>query len=147
MEVFSSVAGTTFAGVAGLVRHSRSFFVSFGVPEKLSSDGGPEFSAGSTEAFLKLWSVRHRVSAAYFTQSNGRAEVAVKTVECLLRSNTGPTGCLDQDSFRRAMLQLRNTLTPTAVCHLPKSYSVTPYGTAFPLLTDLRNTRRHVHPT
>ena len=61
VEVFSSSAGTTLAGAAGLIRHLRSFFATFGVPEELSSDGGPEFRAGSTEAFLKLWGIRHRV--------------------------------------------------------------------------------------
>ena len=78
VEVFGSPAGTTLAGAAGLIRHLRSFFATFGVPEELSSDGGPEFSAGCTEAFFRLWGVRHRVSSAHFPQSNGRAEVAVK---------------------------------------------------------------------
>jgi hypothetical protein len=112
VEVFGSAAGTTLAGAAGLIRHLRCFFTTFGVPEELASDGGPEFRAGSTEAFLELWGVRHRVSSAYFPQSNGRAEVAVKTAKRLLRSNTGPGGSLDQDHFVRAMLQLRNTPDP-----------------------------------
>ena len=112
VEVFSSSAGTTLAGAAGLIRHLHSFFATFGVPEELSSDGGPEFRAGSTEAFLKLWGIRHIVSSAYFPQSNGRAEVTVKTAKRLLRSNTGPTGSLDHDLFVRAMLKLRNTPDP-----------------------------------
>lgn len=112
VEVFGSSAGTTLAGAAGLIRHLRSFFATFGVPEELSSDGGQEFTAGCTEAFLRLWGVRHRVSSAHFPQSNGRAEVAVKTAKRLLMSNTGPTGSLDHDRFLRAMLQLRNTPDP-----------------------------------
>ena len=114
--MFGSPAGTTLAGAAGLIRHLRSFFATFGVPEELSSDGGPEFTAGCTEAFLRLWGVRHRVSSAHFPQSNGRAEVAVKTAKRLLMSNTGPTGSLDHDRFLRAMLQLRNTPDPD--CHI-----------------------------
>ena len=51
-----------------------------------------------------------------FPQSNGRAEVAVKTAKRLLMSNTSPTGSLDQDRFLRAMLQLRNT--PDRDCSL-----------------------------
>ena len=112
VEVFGSPAGTTLAGAAGLIRHLRSFFATFGVPEELSSDGGPEFTAGCTEAFLRLWGVRHRVSSAHFPQSNGRAEVAVKSAKRLLMSNTSPTGSLDHDRFLRAMLQLRNTPDP-----------------------------------
>ena len=112
VEVFGSTAGTNLAGAAGLIRHLRSFFATFGVPEELSSDGGPEFTAGCTKAFLHLWGIRHRVSSAYFPQSNGRAEVAVKTAKRLLMSNTGPSGSLDHDHFLRAMLQLRNTPDP-----------------------------------
>ena len=33
VEVFGSPASTTLAGAAGLVRHLRSFFATFGVPE------------------------------------------------------------------------------------------------------------------
>ena len=112
VEVFGSTAGTNPAGAAGLVRHLRTFFGTFGVPEEISSDGGPEFTASSTQDFLRRSGVRHRISSAYFPQSNGRAEVAVKTAKRLLMSNTGPTGSLDQDSFFNAMLQLRNTPDP-----------------------------------
>ncbi|KAK5915526.1 hypothetical protein CesoFtcFv8_001108 [Champsocephalus esox] len=112
VEVLSSTAGTALAGSAGLVQHLRSFFATFGVPEELSSDGGPEFKASHTEDFLRLWHVKHRVSSVSFPQSNGRAEVAVKTAKRLLMSNTGPSGGLDQDRFLRAMLQLRNTPDP-----------------------------------
>ena len=112
VEVYASSTGTHASGSSGLIRHLRSLFATFGVPEELSSDGGPEFSAGSTANFLKQWGVRHRISSAYFPQSNGRAEVAVKKAKRLLLSNTGPTGSLDNDGFLRAMLQLRNSPDP-----------------------------------
>ena len=116
VEILSSPAGTNLGGSAGLIRHLRSFFATFGVPEELASDSGPEFTAGNTEKFLRLWGVHHRLSSVSFPQSNGRAEVAVKTAKRLLMSNTGPTGNLDHDRFLRAMLQLRNTPDPD--CHL-----------------------------
>ena len=116
VEILSSSAGTDLGGSAGLIRHLRSFFATFGVPEELASDGGPEFTAGNTEKFLRLWGVHHRLSSVGFPQSNGRAEVAVKTAKRLLMSNTGPTGNLAHDRFLRAMLQLRNTPDPD--CHL-----------------------------
>ena len=112
VEVFSSTPSSTLAGAAGLIRHLRTFFATFGVPEELSSDGGPEFTASQTKEFFCRWGVHHRVSSAYFPQSNGRAEVAVKAAKRLLMSNTGPTGQLDHDRFLRAMLQLRNTPDP-----------------------------------
>ena len=104
VEVFTSSTSTTLAGAVGLTQHLLRFFATFGVPEELSSDGGPEFRAGRTEAFLKLWGVWHRISSSYFPQSNGSVEVAVKMAKCLLRSNTGPTGTLDHDRFVQAIL-------------------------------------------
>ena len=87
-------------------------FSTFGVPDELSSDGGPEFVAGTTKDFLKRWKVNHRISSAYHPQSNGRAEVAVKTAKRLLRANVGQNGSLDNDKLLRALLQLRNTPDP-----------------------------------
>ena len=66
--------------------------------------------------FLRQWGVHHRGSSAYNPQSNGRAEVAVKTVKRMLQSNVGPSGSLNTDAFLQAMLQLRNTPDPD--CHL-----------------------------
>ena len=75
VEVFGSSAGTAMAGASGLIPHFRSFFGTLGVPEEISTDGGPEFMTGPTTAFLLIWGVRHRVSSAHFSASNGRAEV------------------------------------------------------------------------
>jgi hypothetical protein len=66
VEVLSSTAGTNLGGSVGLVQHLRSFFATFGVPEELSSDGGPEFMESHTEDFLRLWGVKHRVSSVAF---------------------------------------------------------------------------------
>lgn len=107
VEIFSFPVSMTLAG--GLVRHL--LFVLFGVPEELSSDGGPEFKASQTEAFLHLWGVRHHLSSAHFPQSNGHPEVAVKSAKCLL-ANSSPTGNLEHHGFLGAMLQLCNTPDP-----------------------------------
>jgi len=48
VEVFSSTPISNLAGAAGLIRHLRTLFSTFGVPEELSSDGGPEFTASRT---------------------------------------------------------------------------------------------------
>ena len=79
---------------------------------EIASDGGPEFKASLTSEFLIRWGIHHRMSSAYFPQSNGRAEVAVKTAKRLLLSNLSPSGSLNTDKFLRAILQLRNTPDP-----------------------------------
>ena len=109
VEAFSSKHGSSKSGSVGLVSHLRSLFATFGVPETISSDGGPEFTASHTSDFLKRWGVKHRMSSAYFPKSNGRAEVAVKKVKRFLLSCIWPSGTLDTDNFLQGMLQLRNT--------------------------------------
>ncbi len=108
-EVYESPLGS---GARGLVRCLRRFFGTYGVPEEVSSDGGPEFRSDTCQQFFKTWCVRHRVSSAYWPQSNGRAEVAVKSTKRLLRSNVGPCGSINNDRFLRAIMQLRNTPEP-----------------------------------
>ena len=60
-------------GTQGLIRNLKFIFASCGAPDKLSSDGGPEFTADQTHAFLERWGVTHRLSSAYNPTSNGRA--------------------------------------------------------------------------
>ena len=111
-DVFGTPAGITVTGANALVRLLRSYFATFGVPEEIFSDGGPEFTAFVTQDFMRKWVIKHRVSSAYFPQSNGRAEVAVKAAKRLFISNISPNGDLNNDSFLRALLQLRNTPDP-----------------------------------
>ena len=111
-EVFNTPAGTANSGAKGLISCLRKFFSTFGVPEEISSDGGPEFASGSTAEFFQAWNIQHRVSSAYHPRSNGRAEVAVKSAKRLLRSNIDASGQLDNDKLLGAMLQLRNTPDP-----------------------------------
>ena len=58
---------------------------------------------------MKEYGVHHRLSSVAFARSNGRAEVAVKTVKRMMIENTSPNGDLNNDAFQRAMLQYRNT--------------------------------------
>ena len=50
-----------------------------------------------------------RNSAAYYAQSNGRAELAVKTAKRMLLGNCDDKGDIDNMRFARALLQFRNT--------------------------------------
>ena len=87
-----------------LINSLRRSFLTYGIPDELSSDGGPEFAAKSTETFLKNWGVHHRRSSVAFPHSNFRAEIGVKTVKRMLTDNSGPDGELDTEAFQRAML-------------------------------------------
>lgn len=99
-------------GSAGLIQTLRRVFVTYGIPDELTSDGGPEFAAGTTVAFLRDWGIHHRLASVAFPHSNCRAEVGVKTVKRMITGNTGPSGTIDTDKFGKAMLQYRNTPDP-----------------------------------
>ena len=115
-EVLQVKPGTCSSGAKGLITALRRVFATFGVPKEISSDGGPEFVANETMNFYLRWGTKHRLSSSHFPQSNGRAEVAVKSTKRLLECNIGPDGSLDTDEVVRALLQLRNT--PDRDCKL-----------------------------
>jgi len=112
LEVQQIKVGTNEAGAEGLCKALRRLMVTFGVPTEISSDGGPEFNARETKAFLERWGIRHRLSSVSFPSSNGRAELAVKTAKRMLMDNISPSGSLDNDAMVRALLVYRNTPEP-----------------------------------
>ena len=147
VEVFCARPGSKQSGAHGLIPQLRLFFATFGVPEVLSSDGGPEFKSSATSDFLRLWGIKHRISSSYNPQSNGRAEVAVKKVKRFLISCIGPSGSLDNDKFLRGMLQLRNS--PDRDCNLSPAQIIfgRPLRDAFPFVNcQLKFDNPAVHP-
>ena len=114
VEVAKINVGSSVSGAKGLIATLRDWFGRFGVPVEISSDGGPEYKSHETKEFLNRWQVQHRISSAYFAQSNGRAEAAVKLAKRALLDNTDSNGSLNTDSMVRALLAIRNT--PNSGC-------------------------------
>ena len=86
------------------------WFAAFGVPEEISSDGGPPFNSAEYRTLLRTWNITQRLSSAYYAQSNGRAEAAVKSIKRLLQGAVDSrTGELNTDAAVRALLTHRNT--------------------------------------
>ena len=84
-------------------------FISYGIPEELSTDGGPQFTSIAFQNFLTKSGVTHRLSSVAYTQSNGRAELGVKTAKRIINDNVSHQGGVDYDQVAKALLQYKNT--------------------------------------
>ncbi len=66
-----------------IVSHMQRWFYDFGFPERVRSDGGPQFR-GPFSSFCRDNGICHELSSAYNPQSNGLAESAVKNVKAII---------------------------------------------------------------
>ena len=69
------------------IRELRHLFASFGLPEQLVSDNGPQFVSEEFQSFLKVNHVKHLRSAPYHPSSNGLAERFVRTFKQALKAS------------------------------------------------------------
>ena len=121
------------SGAEGLVKRLRETFVTFGIPEELTSDGGPQFTAGKTQELLKAWGVWHIISSVANPHANCRAELAVKSVKRMLMDNVTATGSLDVDKFQRALLMYQNSVDPETKASPALILFGRPIGDAIPI--------------
>ena len=106
LEVAHFPHGTTSSRIISVL---RTYFTRWGAPEIISTDGGTNLVSEEVRSFFERWGVKTRISSAHYPQSNGRAEVAVKTAKRIIRSNLGKGGSLDCDKASLAILQYLNT--------------------------------------
>ena len=78
MPLRSATAKTTMDAL-------RRFFASFGLPEELVSDNGPQFTSQDFKAFCLNNGIKHTLVAPYHPASNGAAERAVQVVKQAMR--------------------------------------------------------------
>ena len=86
----------------------RSQFERFGVPKVVKSNGGLPFNSVAWRAFLKRWGIRHRMSSAYYPESNSRAEIRARVAKRVIAKNTKNCN-IDRDEVTRAVLQYLNS--------------------------------------
>ena len=87
-----------------VIKKLKGHFARHGIPEQLVTDNEPQFVSRDFLKFSKEWDFEHRTSSPYRSQSNGKAESAVKQAKKILLK-CGKTG---SDAFL-ALLDHRNT--------------------------------------
>ena len=65
----------------------QEFFTAYGVPEEISSNGGPQFTSTSFQNVCKQWKIQHWCSSVAYPQSNSRTGVAFKTSKRIIQEN------------------------------------------------------------
>ena len=86
----------------------RSLFASFGLPEQLVTDNGPQFVSEEFSHFLKSNGIKHIRCAPYHPASNGLAERFVQSLKTALKANVNSELTL-QHRISNFLLSYRST--------------------------------------
>ena len=89
-----------------VIDHTKSYFARYGIPEIVVTDNGPQFRSQEYEKFASTWEFTHTTSSPYRSQSNGKAESAVKIAKKLIAKAT-----TDKQDLQLTILDWRNTPT------------------------------------
>ena len=87
---FIEIARMSNATSSDVINHLKSIFARHGIPESLTSDNGPQYSAELFSTFARDYGFTHLTSSPHYPQGNGAAERAVRTVKTLLEKNDDP---------------------------------------------------------
>ncbi|CAK1583394.1 unnamed protein product [Parnassius mnemosyne] len=82
----------------------KGIFSRFGIPKKIVTDNGTQFTSDDFKIFSKAWGFEHVTSSPHYPRSNGLAERNVRTVKSIL-IKSHETG----EDWQLALLNFRNT--------------------------------------
>ena len=92
-----------------LIRYLTGEFSKFGIPEKIFSDGGPQFISHELKEFCHRNGIELVPSSPYNPKSNGIAVNSVKELKKLVHCLYKPGRKIDQEEWCRALLVHVNT--------------------------------------
>ena len=82
------VAPVTTSSSTMTIEKLRTFFATHGIPQKIVTDNGPQFTSKEFADFTRSNGIEHTCTAPYHPASNGLAERAVRTFKQGLRRIT-----------------------------------------------------------
>ena len=87
-----------------LIWYGMTQFSRHGIPDKLITDNGPQFSSIIFKQYSKEYGFQHQTASPHYLQSNGLAEKAVQTAKNLIKK-----AILDKRDPFLALLEYWNT--------------------------------------
>ena len=114
------VVSMTTTSAQCTIEELRRMFASYGIPEQLVSDNGPQFVSGCFEEFMKMNGVKHIKCTPYHPSSNGAVERLVQTFKNFMKVNASNGGTLSQHlaSFLFSYRTTPHATTNVAPCEL-----------------------------
>ena len=76
----------------------KAMFTTFGIPDLVISDNGPQYTSRKFKDFARTWGFSHRTSNPYSAQENGMAERAVQSAKQILKLEDPELGLLNYRS-------------------------------------------------
>ena len=83
-EVVEISKGQQHGTSAKVIQTLKDICARHGIPEKIISDGGPQFSSKEFEDFAKEWEIVHVPSSPEYPHGNAKVERSVQTVKTLI---------------------------------------------------------------
>ena len=74
----------------GVIIALKKIFSRHGVPERVRSDNGPQFSAQEFQLFSQKYGFTHITSSPHYPQSNGLVERTIQTIKKILLKSEDP---------------------------------------------------------
>ena len=108
----AKVKSTSFSELEGIL---CDWFVWHGVPDSITTDGGPPCNGEDSKRFCNKWKIYHRLSCAGYPEINGRAEMDAKTAKRLLENNADSKGSLNTDGVVKLCSSTRILLYAAAM--------------------------------
>eukprot|EP00057_Strongylocentrotus_purpuratus_P007672 XP_011662146.1 PREDICTED: uncharacterized protein K02A2.6-like [Strongylocentrotus purpuratus] len=87
-----------------VIKKLKGHFARYGIPNTIISDNGPQFASEAFVKFRKKWEFDHLTISPRHSQTNGKAEAAVKAAKQMIRKSEAA----HTDPYK-ALLGIRNT--------------------------------------
>ena len=112
-----------------IINKLKPHFARFGLPERLTTDNGPQFDCAKFQSFTRNFQFQHIKTSPRYPQSNGKAENSVKTAKailkkaadaghdshlCLLDFRNTPSEGMDSSPAQRLLSRRTRSLLPVA---------------------------------